>query len=433
MYLIVGVFLVKSSPSVALKEKIHYPSIYAVERQAMYKTINDVNVKGMRVLVRADLNVPVHDGSVSDLTRLERLKPTLDRLIEEGARVIVLSHFGRPKGKKIPELSLKPVANALSKVLNGRSVAFASDCIGTSAKETVRTLGQGQIAVLENLRFHSGEETNCLIFASELAELGDIYVNDGFSVSHRAHASTAGLASLLPSVAGINMQAELTALSSALEHPKRPVGAIVGGAKISTKLEVLGNLTERMDFVVIGGAMANTFLCAIGVDVGKSLIENDMVSTAREIIADSDDRGCELVLPSDVTIAPALETGVYTDVVQIAGVPKDKMILDIGPESVSGLSAKLTECRTLLWNGPLGAFEVPPFDRSTNAIAITVAKLTRNGVMTSIAGGGDTVAALNQAGVAKDFTYVSTAGGAFLEWLEGKQLPGVAALIGTGK
>ena len=433
MHLIVGVFLVKSSPIVALKRKIHYPSIYAVERQVMYKTINDVKVKGLRVLVRADLNVPVHDGSVSDLTRLERLKPTLDRLTQKGARVIVLSHFGRPKGKRIPELSLKPVANALSKVLNGKSVAFASDCIGTSAKETVRTLGQGQVAVLENLRFHSGEETNCLIFASELAELGDVYVNDGFSVSHRAHASTAGLASLLPSVAGINMQAELTALSSALEHPKRPVGAIVGGAKISTKLEVLGNLTERMDFVVIGGAMANTFLRAIGVDVGKSLIENDMVSTAREIIADSDDRGCELVLPSDVVIASALETGVYTEVVQIAGVPKDKMILDIGPESASGLSAKLTKCRTLLWNGPLGAFEVSPFDRSTNAIAITAAKLTRNGVMTSIAGGGDTVAALNQAGVAKDFTYVSTAGGAFLEWLEGKQLPGVAALIGTGK
>ena len=399
----------------------------------MYKTINDINVKGMRVLVRADLNVPVHDGSVSDLTRLERLKPTLDRLIEEGARVIVLSHFGRPKGQKIPELSLKPVANALSKVLNGRCVAFASDCIGTAAKETVGALGQGQIAVLENLRFHLGEESNCSIFASELAELGDVYVNDGFSVSHRAHASTAGLASLLPSVAGINMQAELTALSSALEHPQRPVGAIVGGAKVSTKLEVLGNLTERMDFVVIGGAMANTFLCAIGIDVGKSLIESDMVSTARKIMADADDRGCELVLPSDVVIAPALEADVPADVAQIAGVPKNKMILDIGPESVAGLSAKLAECRTLLWNGPLGAFEVPPFDRSTNAIAIRAAELTRNGVMTSIAGGGDTVAALNQAAVTKDFTYVSTAGGAFLEWLEGKQLPGVAALGGTEK
>jgi len=399
----------------------------------MYKTINDINVKGMRVLVRADLNVPVHDGSVSDLTRLERLKPTLDRLIEEGARVIVLSHFGRPKGQKIPELSLKPVANALSKVLNGRCVAFAADCIGTAAKETVGALGQGQIAVLENLRFHLGEESNCSIFASELAELGDVYVNDGFSVSHRAHASTAGIASLLPSVAGINMQAELTALSSALEDPQRPVGAIVGGAKISTKLEVLGNLTERMDFVVIGGAMANTFLCAIGIDVGKSLIESDMVSTARKIMADADDRGCELVLPSDVVIAPALEADVPADVVQIAGVPKNKMILDIGPESVAGLSAKLAECRTLLWNGPLGAFEVPPFDRSTNAIAIRAAELTRNGVMTSIAGGGDTVAALNQAAVTKDFTYVSTAGGAFLEWLEGKQLPGVAALGGTEK
>ena len=385
------------------------------------------------MLVRADLNVPVHDGSVSDLTRLERLKPTLDRLIEEGARVIVLSHFGRPKGQKIPELSLKPVANALSKVLNGRCVAFAADCIGTAAKETVGALGQGQIAVLENLRFHLGEESNCSIFASELAELGDVYVNDGFSVSHRAHASTAGIASLLPSVAGINMQAELTALSSALEDPQRPVGAIVGGAKISTKLEVLGNLTERMDFVVIGGAMANTFLCAIGIDVGKSLIESDMVSTARKIMADADDRGCELVLPSDVVIAPALEADVPADVVQIAGVPKNKMILDIGPESVAGLSAKLAECRTLLWNGPLGAFEVPPFDRSTNAIAIRAAELTRNGVMTSIAGGGDTVAALNQAAVTKDFTYVSTAGGAFLEWLEGKQLPGVAALGGTEK
>ena len=394
----------------------------------MFATLDTIKFKGMRVLVRADLNVPVHNAVVGDLTRLERLKPTLDRLIAEGARVVVMSHFGRPKGKKVPELSLRPVARALSKVLDGRSVKFAANCIGAVAKETVQALEQGQIAVLENLRFHAGEEANSSIFAAALAELADVYVNDGFSVSHRAHASTTAIASMLPSVAGINMQAELTALSSAMQNPQRPVAAIVGGAKISTKLDVLGNLIGRMDFVVIGGAMANTFLRAMGIDVGRSLNEDNMLSTARQIISSADDLGCELVLPSDVVIAHGLEEDVSHEVVQIAGVPNDKMILDIGPASVSGLIAKLSECRTLLWNGPLGAFEVPPFDKSTNDISHAVAKLTRKGVLASIAGGGDTVAALNQAGVANDLTYISTAGGAFLEWLEGKELPGVVAL-----
>ncbi|HAA93426.1 MAG TPA: phosphoglycerate kinase [Rhodospirillaceae bacterium] len=397
----------------------------------MFKTLDDIDVTAKRILVRADLNVPVQDGAVSDVTRLERLKPTLDRLIEKGARVVVMSHFGRPKGKVVKEMSLAPVAEALSKVMGGMPVAFASDCIGTEAAKVVDALKEGEIAVLENLRFHPGEEANDPAFAAELAKLGDFYVNDGFSVSHRAHASTTAIAKILPSVAGVNMQAELDALGAALERPTRPVGAIVGGAKISTKLDVLGHLVDRMDFLVIGGAMANTFLHALGTDVGASLSEKELADTATAIMAKANDVGCEIVLPSDAVVASELAPDTPTETVQVGGVPQAMMILDLGPESAAGLAVKLAECRTLLWNGPLGAFEVPPFDQCTNTVARVAGELTKAGELISIAGGGDTVAALNRAGVAGDFTYVSTAGGAFLEWLEGKELPGVAALGGT--
>lgn len=393
----------------------------------MFNTIDDLTVAGKRVLVRGDLNVPLKDGKVSDATRIERLLPTLRELIAKGARVVVLSHFGRPKGKVVPEMSLAPVADALSRAL-GRPVAFVRDCVGDAARKVVDGLGDGEVALLENLRFHAGEEKNDPAFARELASLGDAYVNDGFSVSHRAHASTEAIARLLPSAAGRNMQAELEALEAALGSPKRPVLAIVGGAKISTKLDVLGNLIERVDALVIGGAMANTFLHALGTDVGKSLCEADLADTARAIMAKADSAGCEIVLPSDVAVAAKLEAGAAAETVRIAAVPPDKMILDIGPDSAAALAKRLEDTRTLLWNGPLGAFEFPPFDRSTIAVAKAAAKCTRAGNLISVAGGGDTVAALRQADVAEDFTYVSTAGGAFLEWLEGRELPGVAAL-----
>lgn len=393
----------------------------------MFNTIDDLTVAGKRVLVRGDLNVPLKDGKVSDATRIERLLPTLRELIAKGARVVVLSHFGRPKGKVVPEMSLAPVADALSRAL-GRPVAFARDCVGDAARKVVDGLGDGEVALLENLRFHAGEEKNDPAFARELASLGDAYVNDGFSVSHRAHASTEAIARLLPSAAGRNMQAELEALEAALGSPNRPVLAIVGGAKISTKLDVLGNLIERVDALVIGGAMANTFLHALGTDVGKSLCEADLADSARAIMAKADSTGCEIVLPSDVAVAAKLEAGAVAETVRIAAVPPDKMILDIGPDSAAALAKRLEDTRTLLWNGPLGAFEFPPFDRSTVAVARAAARITRAGTLVSVAGGGDTVAALRQAGVAEDFTYVSTAGGAFLEWLEGRELPGVAAL-----
>jgi phosphoglycerate kinase len=393
----------------------------------MFNRLDDLDVAGKRVLVRADLNVPVRDGKVTDATRIERLKPTLDALIAKGAHVVVISHFDRPKGKRVPEMSLAPVARALETVL-GKPVAFAADCIGEAAAETVNALEDGEVAVLENLRFHPGEEANDAGFTAELAKLGDAYVNDGFSVSHRAHASTTAIAKVLPSAAGLNMQAELDALTVALEAPKRPVGAIVGGAKISTKLDVLHHMVTRMDFLVIGGAMANTFLHALGTDVGKSLCEKDLADTAIRIMAEAERAGCEIVLPSDVVVAAELKAGVAAETVPVAAVPNDRMILDVGPESAAGLAEKLTECATLLWNGPLGAFEFEPFDASTNTVARVAAALTKAGELITVAGGGDTVAALNKAGVADDFTYVSTAGGAFLEWLEGKDLPGVAAL-----
>jgi phosphoglycerate kinase len=397
-------------------------------RMDMFKTLDDMTVAGQRVLVRGDLNLPVQDGRVTDTTRIDRMLPTLRELMEKGARVVVISHFGRPKGQVVPEMSLKPVADALSQALGGTKVAFAADCIGDAASAVVDGLADGEIALLENLRFHPGEEANDPGFAGDLAALGDIYVNDGFSVSHRAHASTEAIARLLPAAAGRNMQAELEALESALGDPKRPVLALVGGAKVSTKLAVLGNLIAKVDALVIGGGMANTFLHALGTNVGASLCESDLADTAREIMSKADSAGCEIILPSDVVIAGKLEAGAPSETVMTAAVPPGKMILDVGPDSAAALSERLGSVRTLLWNGPLGAFEFPPFDAATVTVAQAAAKCTDAGEMVSVAGGGDTVAALRHAGVADSFSYISTAGGAFLEWLEGKELPGVAAL-----
>jgi phosphoglycerate kinase len=392
-----------------------------------FKTIDDLDVKGKRVLVRTDLNVPMKDGRVSDLTRLERTAPTLIELANKGARVIVLSHFGRPKGKATAEFSLKPVAEALGAIL-GRDVPFAADCVGPQAVDAVAQLKDGDIAVLENLRFHAEEEKNDPGFAGRLAELGHLYVNDAFSCAHRAHASTEAIAKLLPAAAGRLMQAELEALGNALESPEHPVAALVGGAKVSTKMEVLGNLVAKVDVLVIGGGMANTFLFAQGIDVGKSLCEKEMAEQARAIANTARTRGCRIVLPRDAVVAKEFKEGAQAWTVELTAVPKDAMILDIGPKSVADLNRTLAECRTLVWNGPLGAFEIRPFDDGTNAVAQEAARLTKAGRILTVAGGGDTVAALARAGVTDDFSYVSTAGGAFLEWLEGKELPGVAIL-----
>ncbi len=394
---------------------------------ASFKTLDQAHVEGKRVLVRADLNVPMKDGRVSDATRIERLAPTLKDLIAKKAKVVVLSHFDRPKGKRVPEMSLKPIAAVLAQVI-GADVAFADDCIGDEAKRIVDGLQPGGVALLENLRYHKGEEANDEGFIKDLAALGDIYVNDAFSAAHRAHASTEGLAHVLPAYAGRQMQAELEALASALDNPKKPVMAIVGGSKISTKLDVLNNLVERVDLLVIGGGMANTFLNAQGIDVGKSLCERDLAETARGILEKAKKSGCEVVLPSDAVVADGLKDGVATTVVKIQAVPADQMILDVGPASVQTLKDKIGGCKTLLWNGPLGAFEIKPFDAGTNAIAKAVAAQTERGALISVAGGGDTVAALNAANVADALSYISTAGGAFLEWMEGKELPGVKAL-----
>jgi phosphoglycerate kinase len=391
------------------------------------RTLDDIHVRGKRVLLRADLNVPVKDGVVTDATRLERLAPTVLELADKGARVVILSHFDRPKGKRVPGMSLRPVMLALSQVLE-RPVGFADDCIGPVAEAAVARTRPGDIVVLENLRFHPGEEQNDRSFARELARLGEIYVNDAFSAAHRAHASTEALARLLPSAAGRLMQAELEALSKALVSPARPLAAIVGGAKVSTKLDLLGNLIDKVDVLVIGGAMANTFLFALGTDVGKSLCERNMAETARSILAKAGAAACEIVLPRDVVVAPELKEGASTRTVPIGAVPSDQLILDVGPASANAIAERLEEVRTLVWNGPLGAFETPPFDAATVLVARAAAELTRSGDLLTVAGGGDTVAALGHAGVSDDFSYVSTAGGAFLEWLEGKQLPGVKAL-----
>ncbi|RED48139.1 phosphoglycerate kinase [Aestuariispira insulae] len=393
----------------------------------MFKTLDDASVSGKIVLLRGDLNVPMADGKVTDKTRIERLMPTVRELCEKGARVVILSHFGRPKGQRVPEMSLAPIAPAVAEVL-GAPVAFADDCVGSVASDAIAKLDDGQVLLLENLRYHPEEEKNDPMFAAKLGQLGDLYVNDAFSAAHRAHASTHGVAKTLPAYAGRNMQAELEALEAALGNPEKPVAAIVGGAKVSTKLAVLTHLIEKVDVLVIGGGMANTFLHALGTDIGASLCEKDLAETAREIMAKADQANCEVILPSDVVVAKEFKAGAENEVRQIASVQKDGMILDIGPDSATALAQRLETCKTLLWNGPMGAFEIEPFDAGTVKVAQAAGKLTANGNLVSIAGGGDTVAALAHAGVSDKFTYISTAGGAFLEWMEGKELPGVAVL-----
>jgi phosphoglycerate kinase len=393
-----------------------------------FKTLDDLDVSGKHVLVRVDLNVPMKGGKVTDATRIERAAPTLGELAARGARVIVLSHFGRPDGKRVPEMSLRPLVEPLSKVL-GKPVAFAEDCVGPLAEEAVRGLKPGEVLLLENLRFHKEEEKNDAGFIDKLSVLGDVYVNDAFSAAHRAHASTEGLANRLPAAAGRLMQTELEALDKALGNPKRPVCAVVGGAKVSTKLDLLGNLVGRVDKLIIGGGMANTFLHAQGIKVGKSLSEKDLAPTALDILAKAKAANCKVLLPVDAVVAPEFKANAPHQVVDVHACPDDQMILDIGPKSIALYVAELDDCATLVWNGPLGAFEMKPFDAGTVALAEAVARLTSAGKLLSVAGGGDTVAALAAAGVEEKFSYVSTAGGAFLEWMEGKTLPGVAALV----
>lgn len=396
------------------------------------KTAADIDVAGKRVLVRADLNVPVKDGRVTDATRLERVVPGLLDLAKRGAKVIVISHFGRPKGAPAAEFSLRPVADRLG-VLTGEPVAFADDCVGEAARRAVAALQPGSIAVLENLRFHKGEEKNDPEFAAALAKLGDIFVSDAFSTAHRAHASTDAVTRLLPSYAGPLMMEEINALRSVLDKPKRPVAAVVGGAKVSTKIPVLTNLAAKVDKLIIGGGMANTFLLAQGVDIGRSLAEPDLLDTAREIMHAAKARSCEIVLPADVVVAAKFEAGTPSRVCPVLETPADQMILDVGPKAIAHYIDVLSRCSTLLWNGPLGAFEIEPFGEGTFKLARAAAEATQAGKLTSVAGGGDTVAALNAAGVTQQFSYVSTAGGAFLEWLEGRELPGIVALTGTAR
>jgi len=394
---------------------------------ADFNTIDDVDVSGKRVLVRCDFNVPMKDGRITDATRIERSLATINDLLAAGAGVIVISHFGRPQGQVVAEMSLRPVAKALAEAL-GRDVYFADDCVGRSAEKAAQSVASGGVALLENLRFHAGEEANDPGFAGRLAELGHVYVNDAFSSAHRAHASIEAIANLLPAAAGRLMQAELDALSAALDNPTHPVVALVGGAKISTKMAVLGHLVNTVDVLIIGGSMANTFLHAQGIDVGKSLCETDMADAARDILSKAVAAGCDIALPLDAVVAREFAEGAKSETVLLDAIPADAMMLDVGPASIADLCERLKQCRTLVWNGPLGAFEIKPFDTATNALAREAARLTDEGGLISVAGGGDTVAALAGAGVIDRFTYVSTAGGAFLEWLEGKTLPGVAAL-----
>ncbi len=395
--------------------------------QKTFKTLDDLDCKGKKVLLRGDLNVPMHDGKITDTTRLDRLVPTIQELIKKGAKVILCSHFARPKGKVVPEMSLKPVSKALSSILK-QPVAFANNCIGLNAQKAVNALKDGDILLLENTRFHAGEEKNDPTLSKELASLADVYVDDAFSSSHRAHASTEGVTKFLPSFAGRLMEAELNALNAALEHPERPVGAIIGGSKISTKLDLLSNMINKVDMLIIGGAMANTFLAAQGIKIGKSLQEADMHKTAHDIMKKAKEKNCNILLPIDVVVATELKNDPATRTVDIKAIPDDQMILDVGPKTVELLNKHLTQLKTLIWNGPLGAFEFTPFDKATNVIAQEAAKLTKAGKLKSIAGGGDTVSALKHAGVINEMSYVSTAGGAFLEWLEGKALPGIVAL-----
>ena len=390
-----------------------------------WKTIDDMDFANKTALVRVDINVPVENGAVSDFTRIDAVLPTIRDIAAKGGKVVLLAHFGRPKGKPVADMSLKHILPALQSRL-GMPVDFAEDCIGKEAKDAVSAMQPGAVLLLENTRFHPGEETNDPMMAASLAALGDIYVNDAFSAAHRAHASTEGIAKLLPNCAGRLMAAELKALDAALGNPQRPVVAVVGGAKVSTKLELLGNLITKVDALVIGGGMANTFLAAQGKEVGTSLCEHDLAEAARAIIAKADEIGCRLVLPVDLVVAREFKAQAAHETV--TDCPPDAMILDAGPASVAQIIDIFENSRTLIWNGPLGAFELEPFDAATNAAAKAAAKLTRDGALVSVAGGGDTVAALNRAGAAADFTYISTAGGAFLEWMEGKVLPGVAAL-----
>lgn len=396
-----------------------------------HKTLEDlftaVGLEDLRVLIRADLNVPMQDGKVSDATRIERVAPTLKELAARGAKVIVLSHFGRPKGAPDEKYSLKPVADALGAHL-GIETSFAADCIGETAARAIEAMKPGTVLVLENTRFHAGEENNDPGFSEALARNGNVYINDAFSCAHRAHASTEGITHFLPSYAGRAMEAELSALDAALGNPRRPVVAIVGGAKVSTKIALLGNLVKKVDALVIGGGMANTFLAAQGKKVGKSLCEPDLFDTARHILANARAAKCDIVLPIDVVIAREFKAGAETQTVAVDNVPEDAMILDVGAQTIAHLGERFQEAKTIVWNGPLGAFEVPPFDRGTTEAARIVAERSKRGELVSVAGGGDTVAALNEAGAADDFTYVSAAGGAFLEWMEGIELPGVAAL-----
>ncbi len=392
-----------------------------------WKTLDDMDLGGKVVMTRVDLNVPVENGEVTDATRIERIVPTVRDILDKGGKPVLMAHFGRPKGQRVDDMSVRVVLPALQQAL-GVPVKFAEDCIGAPAKRAVADLQAGEVLLLENTRFHAGEETNDGIFAASLGALGEVYCNDAFSAAHRAHASTEALARILPACAGRLMQAELKALEAALGNPARPVIAIVGGAKVSTKLDLLGNLVARVDRLVIGGGMANTFLAARGVEVGKSLAEHDMAETARQILEKAKETGCEILLPGDIVVAREFKAGADSETLDVAACPADAMILDAGPQTVEAIRKAMAASQTLIWNGPLGAFEIPPFDAATVAAAQEAARLTREGHLVSVAGGGDTVAALNQAGVADDFSYVSTAGGAFLEWMEGKTLPGVAVL-----
>jgi phosphoglycerate kinase len=393
-----------------------------------FRTLDQLEPAGKRVLLRADLNLPVRDGQITDRTRIDRLVPTIRELADKGARVVVCSHFDRPKGKRVPEMSLKPMAEALEHAL-GKPVAFADDCIGPAAEAAVAALKDGEVLVLENTRYHAGEEKNDPAMVEALAKLGDVFVNDAFSAAHRAHASTEGVAHKLPAYAGRLMQAELEALDAALGNPARPVVAIVGGAKVSTKLDLLGNLSKKVDVLVIGGAMANTFLAAQGHAMGKSLQEAEMHDTARQILEEAKSGGCEIVLPIDLVVAAAFAANAPNRTVGIDSVPPDMMALDVGPDTVALVETRLKRASTLVWNGPFGAFEIPPFDAATVQVAQTAAGLTTSAGLKTIGGGGDTVSALKHAGVIDRLTYVSSAGGAFLEWLEGKTLPGVAVLL----
>jgi len=391
-----------------------------------FKTLSDLDPRGKRILLRVDLNAPFENGKLSDGTRIDRIMPTVHALAERGGRVILVAHFGRPKGYD-PDETLGPAVAEVAKRL-GKPVPLAKDCIGDAALSLIATMQDGDVIALENTRFHAGEEKNDPAFLAALAANGDVYVNDAFSAAHRAHASTAGLAHILPAYAGLTMEAELVALDMALGNPKKPVAALVGGAKVSTKLALLGNLVARVQMLIIGGGMANTFLAARGINVGKSLCEHDLLGTARDIEAKAQRAGCTIILPIDAVVAKEFKAGAQSHDYGVDAIPADGMILDVGPMSVDRVRSAIDDAHTIVWNGPLGAFEIAPFDQATVAVAKHAAARTKANKLVSVAGGGDTVAALNHAGVAQDFTYISTAGGAFLEWLEGKPLPGVKAL-----